>query len=57
MYDDIIKKAGGFARYQKLATLIIICSFALFYSQFFAMNFLLLQPDYRCRGPGETDWH
>ena len=32
LYDDTIKKLGGFALYQKLASLIIISSFALFYA-------------------------
>ena len=49
MYDDTIKKAGGFALYQKLATLIIISSFSLYHSQFFCLNFLLLTPDYECQ--------
>lgn len=56
MYDDIIKKTGGFASYQKVATLIILCSFALFYSQFFSLSFLLLQPDYECLFPGQSEW-
>lgn len=56
IYDDIIKKTGGFALYQKLATLICISSFALFYAQLFALNFLLLPPDYDCQVSGSTDW-
>ena len=48
LYDDTIKKTGGFALYQKLATLLIVTSFTLYYGQFFALNFLLYQPDYEC---------
>ena len=32
MYDDIIKKSGGFSSYQKIATLLILSTFALYYS-------------------------
>ena len=56
MYDDIIKKAGGFAPYQKLATLLIISSFALFYAQFFSLTFLLQEPNYECLTPGSASW-
>ena len=48
LYDDIIKRTGGFAPYQKLATFVIISSFTLYYCQFFALNFLLFEPDYEC---------
>ena len=56
MYDDIIKKAGGFAPYQKVATLLILSSFALYYAQFFSLTFLLLQPNYDCLMLGSSVW-
>lgn len=48
MYDDVITKAGGFACYQKLATLIVIFSYGLYYVQFWSLNLLLLEPNLEC---------
>ena len=42
MYDDIIKRIGGFALYQKVATFLVICSFSLYYAQFYALSWILL---------------
>ena len=43
----------------KVTTLLVICSFDLYYSQFFALNFLLLahpKNDYLCKYVGTTDY-
>lgn len=56
MYDDIIRKIGGFALYQKISTLLIISQFALYYAQFFSLSFLLYVPDYECLPSGQSTW-
>ena len=58
MYNDIIRRSGGYALYQKITTLIVISQFSLYYSQFFSLNFLLLvhpKDDYECIYEGKDD--
>ena len=42
MYDEILMKIGGYGRYQRLASLVIISSIALNFAQLWALNLFLL---------------
>ena len=56
MYDDVIKMAGGYGTYQRLASTLIICSYCMYYTVFYGLMYCVRIPDLVCIKPGDADY-
>ena len=53
-YDDVIKKVGGYGKYQRIISFIIVLSQASYNAILYGMIFFFFPPKVRCLFPGKT---